>query len=51
MTELQEKERSLSAAIVTHPFWNEVAAPERPDARSKLKHALVEASDGGEQEA
>jgi hypothetical protein len=35
--------------ILTHAFWSEVAGPERPDARSKLKHAvLAAASDGGE---
>ncbi|WP_089107748.1 nucleic acid-binding protein [Streptomyces hyaluromycini] len=37
---LREKERDLAAKIVTHRFWSEVTGPQRPDARSQLKHAL-----------
>ncbi|WP_331722250.1 nucleic acid-binding protein [Streptomyces canus] len=48
---LRERERELSATIVTHAFWGEVAGPERPDARSKLKHAVAAAGDGKEREA
>ncbi|MFL4953340.1 nucleic acid-binding protein [Streptomyces sp. MMS24-I31] len=49
---LRERERELAAAIVTHAFWREVSGPERPDARSQLRHALSAVpSDGGEQEA
>ncbi|QTD95835.1 hypothetical protein S1361_00690 [Streptomyces cyanogenus] len=48
MAALWEKERDLTAVILTHPFRSEVAAPERPDARSELKHAL-EREDGGSQ--
>ncbi|MFD3931765.1 nucleic acid-binding protein [Streptomyces sp. NPDC058614] len=48
---LREQERGLSAAIVTHVFWSEVAAPERTDARSNLKHALTAAPDGGKRAA
>ncbi|MGW1619947.1 nucleic acid-binding protein [Streptomyces sp. NPDC002172] len=47
---LRERERDLAAAIVTHAFWNEVAEPQRPDARSQLRHAL-ERGDGKGQEA
>ena len=47
---LREKERDLTAAIVTHAFWSEVDGPERLDARSQLKHAL-EREDGEGQEA
>jgi hypothetical protein len=47
---LRERERDLTAAILTHAFWNEVAGPERLDARSQLKHAL-ERKDGEGQEA
>ncbi|MFF7986948.1 nucleic acid-binding protein [Streptomyces sp. NPDC007901] len=47
---LRERERDLAAAIVTHAFWNEVAEPQRPDARSQLRHAL-ERGDGEGQEA
>jgi hypothetical protein len=43
---LRDRERDLAAAIVTHAFWSEVAGPERPDARSQLRHAL--ANGGGE---
>lgn len=45
---LRQKERDLTGVILTHSFWDGVAGPERPDARSKLKHAL---DDNGEQEA
>lgn len=49
---LRERERELAAAIVTHAFRGEVTGPERPDARSQLRHALAAApSDSGEQEA
>ncbi|MEV8547687.1 nucleic acid-binding protein [Streptomyces sp. NPDC051572] len=51
VAELREQERELSAAIVTHTFWSEVAAPERTDARSQLKHALTAAPDGEKQAA
>ena len=47
---LRERERDLTAAIITHAFWNDVAGPERLDARSQLKHAL-EREDGEGQEA
>lgn len=47
---LRERERDLTAVILTHPFWSEVDAPARPDARSQLKHAL-EREDGEGQEA
>ncbi|WOP38600.1 hypothetical protein RKE32_34915 [Streptomyces sp. Li-HN-5-13] len=47
---MREKERDLSAVILTHAFWGEVDAPERADARSQLKHAL-EREDGEGQEA
>lgn len=47
---LRECERELVCAIVTHAFWSEVDGPERPDARSKLKHALG-TEDGEGQEA
>ncbi|CCK32980.1 putative nucleic acid-binding protein (plasmid) [Streptomyces davaonensis JCM 4913] len=47
---LRERERELASAIVTHPFWSEVAGPGRPDARSQLKHTL-ERGDGEGQEA
>ncbi|MFI1510186.1 nucleic acid-binding protein [Streptomyces sp. NPDC020597] len=48
---LRERERDLTAVILTHAFWNDVAGPERPDARSKLRHALEAAADRQEQEA
>lgn len=48
---LREQERSLTGVIVTHAFWDQVAASERPDARSKLKHALAAAGNAREQEA
>ncbi|MGW2051935.1 DUF6233 domain-containing protein [Streptomyces sp. NPDC001858] len=35
--------RELAAAIVTHGFWTVVDGPERPDARSGLRHATVRA--------
>ncbi|MDC0772069.1 nucleic acid-binding protein [Streptomyces sp. HD] len=47
---LRKCERELVGAIVTHAFWSEVDGPERPDARSKLKHALG-SEDGEGQEA
>ncbi|MEU9157921.1 nucleic acid-binding protein [Streptomyces sp. NPDC048417] len=50
VTTLRERERDLAAAIVTHAFWNEIAGPDRPDARSQLRHAL-DSGDGEGQEA
>ncbi|MGN9821801.1 hypothetical protein ACTMUQ_41725 [Streptomyces sp. SD11] len=47
---LRERERDLTAAIVTHTFWNELSGPERLDARSQLKHVL-EREDGEGREA
>ncbi|MEV8435055.1 nucleic acid-binding protein [Streptomyces chartreusis] len=47
---LRVRQRDLAATIVTHAFWNEVAAPERPDARSQLRRALGN-GDGEVQEA
>ncbi|MFF1546035.1 nucleic acid-binding protein [Streptomyces sp. NPDC058291] len=47
---LRERERDLAAVILTHAFWNDVDGPARPDARSKLRHALAAASGGQEQE-
>ncbi|MFF7644042.1 hypothetical protein [Streptomyces canus] len=38
-TALQERARELSAFVITHGFWGEVAADERAEARSKLIHA------------
>ncbi|MFD5255277.1 nucleic acid-binding protein [Streptomyces bobili] len=38
---LRERERDLTAVILTHALWNDVAGPERLDARSQLKHALA----------
>ncbi|MEU8852704.1 hypothetical protein AB0C70_42280 [Streptomyces sp. NPDC048564] len=38
--------RDLAAAIVTHAFWREVAGPELPDARSKLKHSVKKRGSG-----
>ena len=51
VAELRERERELAATIVTHGFWNAVADPERPDARSALRHAALATAgpDGGEQ--
>ncbi|MEU9267278.1 nucleic acid-binding protein [Streptomyces sp. NPDC048251] len=52
VAQLRERERELAAMIVTHGFWNEVAEPERPDARSGLRYAVLAAAAGsGEQEA
>lgn len=48
---LRERERELTGVILTYAFWNDVAEPERPDARSKLKHALAAAPGGQEQES
>ncbi|MEV0226759.1 nucleic acid-binding protein [Streptomyces sp. NPDC050704] len=45
---LRERERDLAATIVTHTFWNDVAGPERLDARSQLKHALAREREGQE---
>jgi hypothetical protein len=47
---LRERERDLTAAILTHAFRNDVAGAERLDARSQLKHALAR-EDGEGQEA
>ncbi|WP_405467182.1 hypothetical protein [Streptomyces canus] len=35
---LRTRELELAALIVGHPFWKEIAAEERADARTKLKH-------------
>ncbi|MFI1169837.1 nucleic acid-binding protein [Streptomyces sp. NPDC020801] len=48
---LRERERDLTGVILTHAFWDTIAGPERPHARSKLKHALTAASDSRAQEA
>ncbi|MFJ4806652.1 nucleic acid-binding protein [Streptomyces murinus] len=48
---LRERECDLTAAIVTHAFWNDVAGPERLDARSQLKHALVREDREGQEAA
>ncbi|MET9083242.1 nucleic acid-binding protein [Streptomyces sp. NPDC004237] len=49
---LRDRERDLAAKIVTHRFWSEVAGPERPGARSQLKHVLgAEHSESQETEA
>ncbi|MER6774998.1 hypothetical protein ABT389_35340 [Streptomyces bacillaris] len=37
---LRKRERNLTAAIVTQAFWNDVAGPERLEARFQLKRAL-----------
>ncbi|MFJ3673945.1 hypothetical protein ACIPSE_46675 [Streptomyces sp. NPDC090106] len=50
MAALRERERELAAAVIQHPFWGEVAATDRSDARSGLKHAAAR-PDGGEREA
>ncbi|MEU2924875.1 hypothetical protein AB0D42_16865 [Streptomyces sp. NPDC048304] len=36
---LRRREHELAVFITTHRFWAEVAAADRMDARSKLKHA------------
>lgn len=46
---LRERERDLTAVILTHAFWGGVAGHERPDARSQLKHVLAAASNGGQE--
>ncbi|MDW4910432.1 hypothetical protein RB628_35175 [Streptomyces sp. ADMS] len=35
---LRARELELAALIVNHPFWKEIAAEERAEARTKLKH-------------
>jgi hypothetical protein len=35
---LRARELELAALIVSHPFWKEIEAEERADARTKLKH-------------
>jgi hypothetical protein len=35
---LRRRELELAALIVGHPFWKEIAAEGRADARTKLKH-------------
>ncbi|MFE1840628.1 hypothetical protein [Streptomyces sviceus] len=35
---LRKRELELAALILGHPFWKELAAEERTDARTKLKH-------------
>ncbi|MFF9040974.1 nucleic acid-binding protein [Streptomyces sp. NPDC014892] len=54
VAELRERERELAATIVTHGFWKMVDRPERPDARSGLRHSAVATAagpDAGEQAA
>ncbi|MFH8470404.1 nucleic acid-binding protein [Streptomyces sp. NPDC017991] len=48
---LRERVRDLTAAIVTHTFWNDVAGPERLNARSQLKHALAREDREGQEAA
>ncbi|WP_060886835.1 hypothetical protein [Streptomyces caniscabiei] len=54
VAELRKRERELAATIVTHAFWKMVDGPERPNARSGLRHAALTAAarpDAGEQAA
>ncbi|MFJ1811369.1 MULTISPECIES: nucleic acid-binding protein [unclassified Streptomyces] len=39
--QLRLRAADLTAAIITHAFWNDVTGPERLDARSQLKHVLA----------
>lgn len=50
---LREQERDLTGVILTHAYWYGIAGSDRPDSRSKLKHACSAAAapDGEEQEA
>ncbi|MFD9040895.1 hypothetical protein [Streptomyces bottropensis] len=45
-TALQERARELSAFVITHKFWGQVAAAELADARSKLIHSTQPAPAG-----
>lgn len=36
---LRQREHELAVFVSCHRFWTEVTAPERVDARMKLKHA------------
>lgn len=36
---LRQREHELAVFVSCHHFWTEVTAPERVDARMKLKHA------------
>ncbi|GHE69663.1 hypothetical protein GCM10017771_93440 [Streptomyces capitiformicae] len=47
---LREKARDVTGVILTHAFWDGVAAPHRPDARSQLKYALDVHEDSRDQE-
>ncbi|MEU6347955.1 hypothetical protein ABZ896_01345 [Streptomyces sp. NPDC047072] len=42
---LRRREHELAVFVTTHRFWAEVAAPERVDARSGLKHARERVAD------
>jgi hypothetical protein len=46
VVELRERERELAAMIVTHGCWDGVDGPERPGARSQLRHALEDGAGG-----
>jgi hypothetical protein len=46
VTALRRRARELSAAIVTHAFWESVPGPERPGARSALKYSFHLAANG-----
>ena len=51
---LRKRELDLTGVVVAHGFWSSVAGPERPDARSGLRHAALAAPagpDGGAQVA
>ncbi|MEV6841208.1 hypothetical protein AB0N17_43205 [Streptomyces sp. NPDC051133] len=39
---LRRREHELAVFVSTHRFWAEVAAPDRVEARTKLKHAHEE---------
>lgn len=47
---LREKARDLTGVILTHAFWDGVAAPHRPEARSQLTYALDVHEDSRDQE-
>jgi hypothetical protein len=47
---LRKTERDLTAMIVAHGFWSEIDRPERPDARSRFKHAVAADRDDTDQE-
>lgn len=48
---LRERKRDLTATIIAHAFWNDVAGPEQLDARSQLKHALERENREGQEAA